>query len=288
MHLAPGSPAILMLGIDASQEAVLALEEELGLDQPFFSQYARWLSRIGRGNFGNSILLKTPVLQELILRTPVTFSLGVGSLLLAIIIGIPAAIIAAKRPNGWRDTTIMGFCMIGVSTPEFLLGLLLIFFIGVKLRWLPVAGYVSLRESFAGWLAHLVMPWFSLGAIHAALIARMTRATVLESLHSDYVRTARAKGVAEYRVLFLHAFRNALVPVVSVIGVSAVIMIGGAFITEVLFGLPGIGRLVISAVQHRDYPVVQGGMVFIATVVLLFNLGVDVSYTFLDPRIHYE
>ena len=288
LYLAPGSPVTLMLGVDASQEAIVSMEKTLGLDKPFYIQYGRWLGQVLKGDFGTSILLKKPVASELLKRFPVTVSLTMGTLILAMLIGIPAGFIAAMKPNGFRDSTVMGISMIGISIPEFLLGLLLIYIIGVTFRWLPVGGYVLPGKSVSGWITHLLMPCFSLGFIHAALIARMTRASLLESLHADYVRTARAKGTREYHGVTRHAFRNAIIPVTTVIGVSAVILLGGAFITEALFNLPGVGKLVISAVQHRDYPIVQGGMLFIATVVIVLNLLVDLLYAYLDPRIHYE
>jgi len=288
MYLAPGSPATMMLGIEANQEMVRDLEEKLGLDKPFIVQYSNWLGGVLKGDLGRSILLKTRVLNEIQTRFPVTLALSVGGLLLALVIGIPTGVLAAMRPNGFTDMIIMGMAMVVLSVPSFLMGLILIFFVGVKLNLLPVGGYVPIFVSVRNWALHMVMPWIAAGLVQVALIARMTRAEVLESLHSDYVRTARAKGLSETVVVFRHAFRAAIIPVVTVTGVAIVTLLGGAFILETLFGLPGVGRLVVSSVLHRDYPVVQGSMIYITSLVLVINMLVDLLYAYLDPRIRYE
>jgi len=278
----------MMLGIEANQEMVRDLEEKLGLDKPFIVQYSNWLGGVLKGDLGRSILLKTRVLNEIQTRFPVTLALSVGGLLLALVIGIPTGVLAAMRPNGFTDMIIMGMAMVVLSVPSFLMGLILIFFVGVKLNLLPVGGYVPIFVSVRNWALHMVMPWIAAGLVQVALIARMTRAEVLESLHSDYVRTARAKGLSETVVVFRHAFRAAIIPVVTVTGVAIVTLLGGAFILETLFGLPGVGRLVVSSVLHRDYPVVQGSMIYITSLVLVINMLVDLLYAYLDPRIRYE
>lgn len=289
MYLIPGDPVVVILGPEASPEARQKFIHRLHLDEPFLTRYAKWLSGVVlHGDLGESILLDRPVTQGILERASVTLSLGIGAILFAALLGIPAGIFAALRPNSLRDTNIMVFSMLGLSTPEFLLGLILIFTFGVKLRWLPVGGYVPPLENFLEYLRHLLMPCFTLGFIWAALVARMTRANMIEILNNDYIRTARSKGLREPTVIGKHALRVAIIPVVTVLGFTAILIVAGAFITEIVFTLPGMGNLAVTSIKHRDYPTVQGIMLVIATGVLLINLLVDLAYTFLDPRIKYR
>jgi peptide/nickel transport system permease protein len=289
MYLVPGDPVVVILGPEASPEARQKFIERLHLDEPFVTRYANWLAGIVlHGDLGESILLDRPVTQGMLECAPVTISLGLGAILFAAALGIPVGILASLHPNSLGDTGIMIISMLGLSTPEFLLGLLLIFTVGVKLQWLPVGGYVGFLENPLESLRHLVMPCFTLGFIWAALVARMTRATMIEILGNDYIRTARSKGLRERLVITKHALRVAVIPIATVLGFTAILIVGGAFITEIVFTLPGMGNLAVSSVKHRDYPMVQGIMLVIATGVLMINLIVDLSYTLLDPRIRYQ
>ncbi|MFQ5796437.1 MAG: ABC transporter permease [Candidatus Bipolaricaulia bacterium] len=289
MYLVPGDPVVIIIGPEASPEARQRFIERLHLDEPFLTRYVSWLSGIVlRGDLGESIFLDRPVTQGLLERAPVTVSLGIGAILFATMLGIPTGILAALRPNSVWDSNIMIISMIGLSIPEFLLGLFLILTFGVYLGWFPIGGYVNLLENPGESLRHLLMPCFTLGFIWAALVARMTRANMIEILNNDYIRTARSKGLKERVVVWKHALRVAMIPVVTVIGFTAILIVAGAFITEIVFTLPGMGNLAVSSIKHRDYPMVQGIMLVISTGVLLINLLIDLSYTLLDPRIRYQ
>lgn len=287
MYLIPGDPLVSILGPDASPEVRARMLEEMHLDEPFFARFFLWARAALRGDLGSSIFLDRPVAHAIWERAPITLSLGAAALVWAVLIGLPLGILAAVRRGTGVDTGVMVLSLVGLSTPEFLFGLVGIFTLGVRLGWLPVGGYVAWAEAPWQTLRHLFLPSFTLGFINAALIARMTRATMIEILQQDYIRTARAKGVHEAAVLRRHALRIALIPVSTVIGFAAVLIVAGAFITEIVFTLPGMGNLAISAVLQRDYPLVQGVMLVIATGVLLLNLLVDVGYAYLDPRIRY-
>ena len=288
MYLIPGDPLVSILGPTASPEARARMIAQLGLDQPFWPRFMGWLGGLARGDAGESLFLGRPVVQALAERAGVTVSLGLGALFFALAIGIPLGVVAALKPNSRADVGVMITSLVGLSTPEFLLGLLLIYLFGVALQWLPIGGYVAFADSPAAALTHLLMPSFTLGFIHAAVIARMTRANLIEILDQDYVRTARSKGLRERVVVVKHALRLALIPTVTIVGFVTTLIVAGAFITEIVFSLPGMGNLIVSAVQRRDYPVVQGAMLLVATGVLLFNLAIDLVYTLLDPRIRYE
>ncbi len=287
IYLTPGDPAAVMLGPDATQEDLANLRRLMGLDRPLLVQLARWYSRTLRGDLGYSIFLQRPVLQAIVERLEPTLLLTVLSLAIATAIGIPAGVVAAVRRNSWIDQASMGVALFGVSMPNFWLGLNLILIFSVWLGLLPVAGYVPVEQSLAGALRSLVLPAVTLGFSGSALIARMTRSSMLEVLGQDFIRTARAKGNAERRVVFRHALRNAMIPTVTVIGLAMGGLLAGAIVTETVFALPGVGRLVISSVLRRDYPVIQGVLMFIAAIYVLVNLLIDVLYVYLDPRVKY-
>jgi len=288
IHVTPGDPAAVLLGQDATVEGIEAVRQRLGLDKSFSAQLGDWLIGLLHGDIGDSYFLGRPVAQAIGERLPVTFALAVLALLIAVVVGIPAGIIASLRPGSLQDTIAMSFALLGVSIPQFLLGLLMIMFFSVALGWLPVGGYVHLREGFVPWLKHIIMPAFSLGLIQAALISRTTRSSMLEVLLQDYVQTARAKGLAERRVILRHAFRNASLPVLTTVGIVFALLMGGSFIAEVVFRIPGLGSLVIAAVKRRDYPVVQGTLITVSSIVLIVNLLVDLAYGFLSPVVRYD
>lgn len=288
IHLTPGDPAAVILGQEATLTGLETVRQRLGLDKPLLNQLQDWYLGVFRGDLGESYFLGRPVAVAIVERLPVTFALTLCAMLVAVLIGLPFGIAAALHPNTLRDTVAMGVSLLGLSIPEFLMGLGLMYVFAVVLRWLPTGGYVAFTSDFPRALLHMVMPAFSLGFIQSALIARITRSAMLEVLTSDFVRTARAKGLAESAVVWKHTLRNAMLPIVTVIGLSFALLLGGAFITEVVFRLPGIGSLVISAVKRRDYPVVQGVLLVVSTIVLLSNLVVDLAYAYLDPRIKYD
>ncbi|MFS8535173.1 MAG: ABC transporter permease [Limnochordales bacterium] len=278
LYLTPGDPALLMLGEHAPQEQYLALREKLGLDLPVHIQYLRWLGRALQLDLGDSIRSSRPVTEEIATRLPATAELAVLAVLVATLIGIPAGVISATRPNSWLDNILTVLALAGVSMPVFWQGLMLIIIFSVYLGWLPPSGRLG------GW-EYFVLPVITLGTSAAASITRMTRATMLEAIHEDYVRTARAKGLNERRVIYRHALRNALLPVVTIIGLQFGNLMAGAVITETIFAWPGIGRLAVDAIRTRDYPVVQGVVMTFAVSYVLINLIVDLLYAYLDPRL---
>lgn len=278
LYLTPGDPALLMLGEHAPQEQYLALREKLGLDLPVHIQYLRWLGRALQLDLGDSIRSSRPVTEEIATRLPATAELAVLAVLVATLIGIPAGVISATRPNSWLDNILTVLALAGVSMPVFWQGLMLIIIFSVYLGWLPPSGRLG------GW-EYFVLPVITLGTSAAASITRMTRATMLEAIHEDYVRTARAKGLNERRVIYRHALRNALLPVVTIIGLQFGNLMAGAVITETIFAWPGIGRLAVDAIRTRDYPVVQGVVMTFALSYVLINLIVDLLYAYLDPRL---
>jgi len=287
IYLTPGDPAAVMLGPDATGADLENLRHIMGLDRPLAVQLALWYGRTLRGDLGYSIFLQRPVLQAIRERLEPTALLTSMSLLIAIAIGIPAGVVAAVRRNSWLDQLSMGVALVGVSVPTFWLGLNLILFFSVYLGLFPVAGYVPVEESAYGALRSLTLPAVTLGISASALIARMTRSSMLEVLGQDYIRTARAKGNEERRVIARHALRNAMIPTVTVIGLALGGLLAGAIVTETVFALPGVGRLVISSVLRRDYPVVQGVLMFLAAIYVFVNLLIDVLYVYLDPRVKY-
>jgi peptide/nickel transport system permease protein len=284
----PGDPAVAIAGELASPAMIQRVREEMGLDQPLLLQYVRYVSRALQGDMGRSVKTGLPVSQEVANRLPNTLTLAVTSLILAAVIGIPIGVFSATRPNSWFDGGSMTFALLGVSMPIFWLGLMLMIFFAVLLpRWFGLSGPV-LPPTGSGTWRHLVMPTLALAANSMAIQARMTRACMLEVLRQDYVRTARAKGLIERWVIYKHALRNALLPIVTILGLQFGTLIGGAVITETVFAWPGIGRLLVDAIGFRDYPVIQASVLVITVGFVLTNLIVDVLYAYLDPRIHYS
>jgi peptide/nickel transport system permease protein len=288
LFLTPGDPAAVILGPDAKPDQVADLRARLGLDQPVYLQLGNWYLRLLRGDLGRSIFENRPVTEAIVSRAEPTLLLTFLATMVAITLGLSMGIVAALRPGRWQDTGAMLVAIGGVSMPTFWLGLNLIFVFGVLLGWLPVAGYEPLNSGLWESLRYLILPSITLGLFQAALLARLTRSMMLETLGDDYVRTARAKGLAEHAVVLRHAFRNAAVPLVTVIGLIFAALLGGAVITEQVFNIPGVGRLLIQAVARRDYPVVQGVVMIVAGLYVLINLLVDLLYGYLDPRLRVK
>jgi peptide/nickel transport system permease protein len=287
LRLAPGDPAAIIAGEDATAEAIAQLREKLGLDRPVLEQFVLWLAGLAQGDFGTSIFSNMPVGRLIMQRLEPTVALTLSTLVVALALAIPVGILAAANARGLIDRIVMGFAVLGFACPVFLVGYVLIYVFAVKLGWLPVQGYRPLREGVLPFLEGLVLPSLALGLTYMALIARITRASMLEVLSEDYIRTARSKGLATQRVLMLHALKNAAVPIVTVIGIGIALLISGVVITETVFNIPGLGRLTVDAVLKRDYPIVQGLIIVFAGAKVLVNLLIDLSYAFLDPRIRY-
>lgn len=288
VHIIPGDPAAVMLGADATPLQIEQIRQEMGLNKPLYVQFVIWIGKVVRGDLGESYFLGRSVTSALIERLPATISLAVASLFIAVLIGVPAGIIAAINQNKFMDQAVMVMALIGVSVPSFWLGLTLMLVFSVNLRWFPSGGYVPLTENFLQGLRYMIMPAFALGFMQAALIARMTRSSMLEVLRQDYIRTARSKGLGERLVILRHALKNAMIPVLTVIGIAFGVLLGGAIIVETVFTYPGVGRLVVKAVQRRDYPLVQGALLLISGIYVCVNLLVDIFYPMLDPRIKYK
>src|ERR687883_1524862 len=288
LFLTPGDPVATMLGSDAGPERVQELRTRLGLDEPVPLQLAHWYARLLQGDLGTSLFLNQPVTQAIAQRAEPTLLLTLLSTALAVTIGVPIGVIASARKGTWTDLVAMLIGLAGVSMPTFWVGLNLIFVFAVVLNWLPVAGYQPLSAGPGESLRYLILPAVTLGFPQAALLARMTRSVMLDTLREDYVRTARAKGLREQRVGVLHALRNALIPLTTVLGLIVAVLLGGAVGTEQGFNIPGVGRLLIQAVGRRDYPLVQGVVLVIAGVYVLVNLVVDLAYGVLDPRVRYR
>jgi peptide/nickel transport system permease protein len=287
LRLAPGDPAAILAGDVASPEQIAAIRARLGLDQPIVIQFVDWIGRLLRGDLGTSIISNQPVTRLIGERLEPTLALATTTILFAVIVAVPLGVISAWRHGTWIDRGVMTLSVLGFSIPVFVLGYLWIFGLAMELQWLPVQGYVSFRQGFWPFLERLLLPTLTLSVIYIALIARITRASVLEVLGEDYIRTAHAKGVGERAVLTRHALRNAAVPIISVIGIGIALLISGVVITESVFNLPGLGRLTVDAVLARDYPVIQGVILLFSAVYIVINLAVDVSYTIFDPRIRY-
>jgi peptide/nickel transport system permease protein len=288
IHMVPGDPAMVMLGSDATPQQLEMMRKEMGLDQPLITQFMLWAGKAVRGDLGRSYFLNMSVTQAILQRFPATLELSVLALVLAVLIGVPLGIAAAVRQNTVYDQILMSVSLVGVSFPSFWIGLLLMLVFSVQFGIFPTGGYVALNEGFWPWLHRLILPALALGFQQSALIARMTRSSMLEVLRQDYVRTAKAKGMKSRTVIMKHALRNCLTTVVTVIGTSFSTLMGGAMVVETVFTYPGVGRLVVMAVQRRDYPLVQGTLMFIALVCVLVNLLVDISYSAIDPRIRYD
>jgi len=287
LYIAPGDPAAVIAGDQASPADVERIREGLGLDRPFLVQFGTWLWRILHGDLGTSIFTNLPVSALIAQRIEPTLSLMVLTLVLTILVAVPLGVVAAWKAGSWVDRTIMAFAVFAFSLPVFVVGYVLAYVFALQLDWLPVQGYTPLAEGFWPWLQNLILPALALGCVYIALIARITRASMLEVLQQDYIRTARAKGLGQRSILFIHALKNAAVPIVTVIGIGIALLIGGAVVTESVFAIPGLGRLTIDAILRRDYPVIQGVVLLFSFVYVVVNLAVDLTYTMLDPRIRY-
>jgi peptide/nickel transport system permease protein len=288
IYLIPGDPAIALLGPDVTPEQVQRTRALMGLDRPLPVQYALWLGRVVRGDLGVSYLNGLPVTTMLAQRVPVTLQLTVASLVVALAIAAPLGIASAVRPRSWIARMVTGYNALAMAVPTFWLGILLVLFFGLWLRWLPASGFVPFWEEPGRALRFLILPAFTLGAYVSAVLARFTRAALLETLYQDYVRTARAKGLGERPVIGLHALRNALIPVVTVVGLQFGAFMGGTVITEAIFDYPGLGRMLLQAILTRDYTVVQGTILFVVVAFVVINLLTDITYALLDPRIRYS
>ncbi len=289
LHLAPGDPAQVLLGPEATADSIAQVREDLGLDKPLVVQYATWMSNMARGDFGRSIVLGREVFPEIWARFKATAILTVTSLIIAVMLGVSAGIISAVRQYSLFDSIAMLVALAGVSMPLFFTGIVAILAFAMNLRWLPSAGMFSpAGGDVLDLLRHLVLPALTLGTVSAAILARMTRSAMLEIIRQDYIRTARAKGLNERAVIYIHALRNASITIVTVLGMQIGYLLGGSVITEAVFSWPGIGQMMVRAIQARDYPMVQGGVFFVAAMFVFINLLVDVLYAYLDPRIRYR
>jgi peptide/nickel transport system permease protein len=288
IHLIPGDPAAMIAGMSATQEQIANIRRDLGLDEPLLAQLWHWYANLLHGDLGRSLLLGQPVVQATMQRLPVTLALSAYALVLTLLIGVCSGIVAALRQNTWIDQVAMVLAMLGISLPSFYLGLLMIIVFAVDLRWLPTGGYIALSDDPIGWLATSTMPAVSLALLLAGLLARITRSTMLEVLRQDYIRTARAKGLPDRTVVMKHALANALIPITTVVGIIVSLLISGSVVVETLFSIPGIGQLLTQAVLNRDYPMVQGGLLITTALLVLINIGVDVCYALLDPRVRYD
>lgn len=308
IHSLPGGPAIALLGERATDESIEAIEKELGLDDPLAVQYSRYMKNVLRGDLGSSTRTRQPVVDELKLRFPATIELGLAAMLFAVIVGLPLGFIAAKRYLGLLDNASLFVSLIGISFPVFFLALLLKYVFAIKLGWLPTIGRIDVTrsvehptnfylldailtgdwETFKDVAMHLILPAIALGTIPLAIVARITRAATLDVLNEDYVRTARAKGLGPSVVDRRHIMKNAMLPVVTVVGLQTGLLLTGAVLTETVFAWPGVGSWILDAIRNRDYAVLQGGILFFALLVALVNLLVDVSYAFLNPRIRMQ
>jgi peptide/nickel transport system permease protein len=287
LRLTPGDPAAIMAGDAASAEQIERIRAGLGLDRPIVAQFGIWLGKVVSGDLGESFYFRIKVTTLIAQRLEPTFALAALTIFIAVIVSIPLGVLAAWRYGGWFDRALMGFSVLGFSVPVFVLAYLLIWLVSLKLGWLPVQGYARLADGFLPFVKHLLLPATTLSVIYIALIARVTRASVLEALGEDYIRTARAKGLPELRVLVRHALANAAVPIATVIGIGIAILIGGVVVTESVYAIPGLGRLTVDAVLARDFPTIQGVILFFSFIYVAINLLIDLSYVFLDPRIRY-
>ncbi len=288
IHLIPGDPAAAIAGLSATPEQIAVLREQLGLDQPLLAQLFHWYVALLHGDLGRSLLMGQPVVQVTFERLPVTLALSAYALVLTLVFGLVGGVIAALKHNSITDQVAMMLAMVGISMPNFWLGLLMILFFAVWLGWLPTGGYIAFTDDPLGWLRTSTMPAISLALLQVGLLARITRSTMLEVLRQDYIRTARAKGLPRRMVVVKHALSNALIPITTVVGIIVSLLISGSVVTESLFSIPGIGQLLTQAVLNRDYPMVQGGLLIVTAVLVLVNILVDVSYAMLDPRVRYE
>jgi peptide/nickel transport system permease protein len=282
-----GDPAAILAGDTASLEQIEKVRQSLGLDRPIVVQFIEWFGRLIRGDLGTSLFTGLPVATLIAQRLEPTLVLATTTIIFSILVAVPLGVIAAWKAGTWVDRLVMLLAVVGFSVPVFVMGYFLIFGLAINLRWFPVQGYVSPFTDFGRFLSLITLPTLTLSCIYVALIARITRASVLEVLNEDYIRTARAKGQIERKVLFTHALKNAAVPIVTIIGIGVALLIGGVVVTESVFNIPGLGRLVVDAITRRDYPIIQGLILFFAFVYILLNLLIDIAYTVVDPRIRY-
>jgi peptide/nickel transport system permease protein len=287
LYITPGDPAVVIAGDIATNEDIERIRQKLGLDQPFLTRFGTWLWAVLHGDLGTSIFSNLPVAQLIGQRVEPTLALAGCTLIVAVMIAVPLGVVAAWKAGTTIDRLVMLFSVLGFSMPVFVLAYLLIYLFAIELDWLPVQGYTPIRDGFWPWLRQLVLPSIALGTIYIALIARITRATMLDVLAQDYVRTAHAKGLAPNAVLMRHALKNAAVPIVTIIGIGVGLLVSGVVVTESVFAIPGIGRLTVDAILRRDYPVIQGVILLFSAVYVFVNLLVDLSYKLFDPRIQY-
>jgi peptide/nickel transport system permease protein len=288
LHLSPGDPAAIIAGDNATSEQIDGIRRKLGLDDPLPVQFIRWGGQVLTGDLGVSIFSNEPVLKLVSQRLEPTVSLALTTLVVAVTLAITFGVVAAWKAGSIVDRLLMVLSVVGFSVPVFVVGYLLIYVFAINLRWLPVQGYTPIAEGLLPWARNLVLPSIALGLAYVALIARITRATMLDVLEEDYIRTARAKGATNFAVLIKHGLRNAGVPIVTIVGIGVALLISGVVITETVFNIPGVGRLVVDAISKRDYPIIQGTILLIAAVYAVINLMVDLSYVLLDPRIRVQ
>lgn len=287
LHLSPGDPVAIIAGDNATQDQITAIRQKLGLDDPLPVQFLRWIGHVLQGDLGTSIFSNEPVLSLVGQRLEPTISLALTTLCVAVTFAVTFGVIAAWKAGSLADRLLMILSVVGFSVPGFVVGYLLIYFFAINLRWLPVQGYTPIADGLWLWAQNLILPSITLGLAYIALIARITRASMLDVLSEDYIRTAKAKGVANAPMLLKHALKNAGVPIVTVIGIGVALLISGVVITETVFNIPGVGRLVVDAISRRDYPIIQGVILIFSGVYVLVNLAVDLTYTLIDPRIRY-
>jgi peptide/nickel transport system permease protein len=287
IQLVPGDPARVVLGVAASEENVMALRERLGLNRPVWEQYVTWLGGLVQGDLGNSLVTGQSVTKQILHRLPATLILAAAGLFIGLLIGLPAGILSAIKPHSPLDITASVLSQIGVSIPDFWLGILLVLLFSLTLGWLPSQGYTPFSEDPAGWFLHLLLPALTVGIISGSIQTRFNRSAMLEVLHQDYVRTARAKGLTEAVVINKHVLRNALIPIITILGLQLTSLLSAVVVVEVVFSWPGLGRLTLDAVLDRDYPLLQGAVFTIALLLALVNLATDLLYAFIDPRIEY-
>ncbi len=287
LYFTPGDPAAVIAGDVATDEDIRRIRATLGLDKPFFERFGAWVGALMRGDLGISIFTNLPVTRLIGQRIEPTLALTGCTLIVAVLIAVPFGVLAAARAGTWIDRSVMAFSVLGFSLPVFVVAYILIGIFSIHLEWLPVQGYRSISEGFWPWLRHLILPSIALGTVYMALIARITRASMLDVLSQDYIRTAQAKGLSPDAVLYGHALKNAAVPIMTIVGIGIALLISGAIVTETVFAIPGIGRLTVDAILRRDYPIIQGVILLFSGIYVLINLAVDMSYVFFDPRIRY-
>lgn len=288
IHITPGNPAAAILGMEASEEEIQQLNQDLGLDRPILEQYTSWVANVFKGDLGDSIFMNQPVSEAIAEHITPTLSLAILAQVIAVLLAIPFGIIAAYKRGSIADYTLMGISLLGMALPSFLLGLFLMLFVGVKLQWLPVAGYEPLSSGLWEHMKYLILPGISLGTIQAALITRMTRSSMLEVLNLNFIKTARSKGLHEMKVLFKHAFRSAFLPILTVIGQTFGTLVTGAVVVEAIFNIPGLGQLILNSIARRDFAVIQGVVLVVTLMYVTINLIIDLLYGAVDPRVRLD